>query len=392
MKNIINRFKTKYNKRAEYIREYGLISYFKNDYGYILVLVLLVTALLMSISSEFLLTSQININYMKKIKYETKAEQYALSGYELAKFILEADEKGLSGVILPNVSSNKNIDSYNDLWAMQFPTLPLEESSIDITILDQQGKINLSAISNQYVDRTVYYDIIMKFFLNIEKSADYTDSILDWVDKDNTRSPYGAENYDYYSTLPSPYSAKNGPFDSISELLLVKNFTPKIFYGLDTIDEEEQDIYVENNEFRDSLILEDAELDSASEDEEVKIGPEKRLDLSYYFRVNGNNDDFRNELNKININTAPYRVLSALTDDISDDTVTEIITKRKDNPFTSVSQLSDYINDEIVLNDVITVKSYIFKIIVKAEVNNQTKTVTAIYNRDSKSLYYISIQ
>ena len=56
-------------------------------------------------------------------------------------------------------------------------------------------------------------------------------AIIDWIDQDdNTES--GAET-DYYATLDPPYAAKNGPFDTIEELLLVKGVTPEILYGED---------------------------------------------------------------------------------------------------------------------------------------------------------------
>lgn len=394
---MIKYFINAYNQKAEVLHNKGLFFFIKNNQGYVLVLVLLVTALLLSISADFLMTFQININYMKKIKYGTQAEQYALSGLELSKFILEADEKGISSFISSNAQNNKNIDNFKDVWAMNFPSFPINEAVIKIQIEDQQGKINLNAISNDYVDKTIYYNIILKFFQNIGKKTDYTDSILDWVDSDKVRSPYGAEDYDYYSTLSSPYSAKNGPFDSITELLLVKNFTPEIFYGLwETT--EDKEILVDNNFFKEDLILGSKDEDNTDDNffegnsDTLKIGPEKSLSLENYFRVYGNNTDFRNELNKININTAPFRVLSALTDEITADTVTEIIEKRNNNPFNSVNDVTDYITDETIRNNVLTVKSYIFKIIITAEVNSQIITLTALYNRETETLFNISIK
>jgi type II secretory pathway component PulK len=46
------------------------------------------------------------------------------------------------------------------------------------------------------------------------------DSIRDWIDTDDNSRINGAES-DFYEGLPRPYSAKNGPFDDVSELLLV---------------------------------------------------------------------------------------------------------------------------------------------------------------------------
>lgn len=58
------------------------------------------------------------------------------------------------------------------------------------------------------------------------------DSILDWLDTDEDARPYGAES-SYYEALNVPYECKNGPMDSIDELLKVQGVTPELFYGED---------------------------------------------------------------------------------------------------------------------------------------------------------------
>jgi len=63
-------------------------------------------------------------------------------------------------------------------------------------------------------------------------TIDVTDSILDWLDEDEEARAYGAE-LEVYSTLPTPYSPKNGPIDSVEELLLVRGVTPQLLFGVD---------------------------------------------------------------------------------------------------------------------------------------------------------------
>jgi DNA uptake protein ComE-like DNA-binding protein len=75
-------------------------------------------------------------------------------------------------------------------------------------------------------------------------TPEVADAIVDWRDQDDTPSPYGAEN-EYYGSLQPPYRAKNAPFDTVEELLLVKGVTPELLYGLDAnrnglLDEEEE--------------------------------------------------------------------------------------------------------------------------------------------------------
>ena len=51
------------------------------------------------------------------------------------------------------------------------------------------------------------------------------------MDEDDVSNPKGAETEDYYSLLDPPYEAKNGPFDTVRELLLVKGFSETLLTG-----------------------------------------------------------------------------------------------------------------------------------------------------------------
>ena len=66
-----------------------------------------------------------------------------------------------------------------------------------------------------------------------EMTEELADSILDFIDPDDDTRDYGYES-SYYSSLQPPYSAKNGPLDSLEELLLIPGMTPQLLFGLDT--------------------------------------------------------------------------------------------------------------------------------------------------------------
>ncbi len=59
------------------------------------------------------------------------------------------------------------------------------------------------------------------------------DSILDWLDEDDSPREFGAEE-SYYLDLPSAYEPRNGPMTSLDELLLVQGVTSELLYGLDS--------------------------------------------------------------------------------------------------------------------------------------------------------------
>jgi type II secretory pathway component PulK len=58
------------------------------------------------------------------------------------------------------------------------------------------------------------------------------DAILDWIDEDDQPRLLGAEQ-EYYTSLDPPYEPRNGPLQTIEELLLVRGVTPTLLFGAD---------------------------------------------------------------------------------------------------------------------------------------------------------------
>ena len=83
---------------------------------------------------------------------------------------------------------------------------------------DEGAKLNLNTAS---------YDSILRLPQMTEPLAA---AIVDWRDTDSTPRANGAEN-EYYSVQSVPYSVKNAPFETIEELLLVRDVTPMFLYG-----------------------------------------------------------------------------------------------------------------------------------------------------------------
>jgi type II secretory pathway component PulK len=115
-------------------------------------------------------------------------------------------------------------------------------NSFRFGVTDESSKINVNTFMNLDSSGQTLYNILMQL---PNMTDDVANSILDWIDTDDTSRASGAEN-DYYSTLSPPYQARNGPPDSIEELLLVKGMTPQLLFGNDlnrngVLDPEEDD-------------------------------------------------------------------------------------------------------------------------------------------------------
>ncbi len=101
----------------------------------------------------------------------------------------------------------------------------LGDGSFRVRLVDEGGKINLNRADENTL-RLVFTNI----GIEEPRRSTLVDSILDWMDPDNLHRVSGAED-DYYGSLSPAYSAKNGMFDTVEELLWVRGVTPELYYG-----------------------------------------------------------------------------------------------------------------------------------------------------------------
>lgn len=392
----VKSFLRSYRHRARLINKYGLVNYSKHNRGYILLIVLIISAFIVSFTADFFFQTSMYIQFIKKTRANLSCEYMAVSGFEIAKTILDIDRLGLSTSFLSNLNNDRNVDSYMDIWALDFPEIPMGDGTIRIIIEDENAKVNINAAISAFAPTTKYYGILQRFFINMGLPMDLADNILDWVDTDDSRSPYGAESSDYYLTLNPSYKAKNGPADSIDELLLVKGFTPEIYYGLgggnsglekNLVDHNKGDVIIPD--YKVEEINKNAADNSKDKTEDIKpIGKERDRRIDSYLRVYGEWANYPDETSRININTASYRVLMSLSNDITEDTVAEIIKKRQLLPFRNASEISAFTGKDNTVNSILTVKSHIFKITVISRNSNGIYKLIYYYDRDNKKILY----
>lgn len=128
-------------------------------------------------------------------------------------------KSGLSHARVLLMGDDPTIDSLEEEWAtlIQQP-VELDDGQAQVLILDLSSRLNVNAATK---------DMFLRLPGATEEIAD---AIIDWRDSDSELLPLGAES-DYYLTLDPPYEAKNMPFDSLDELMLVRGVTRQIFYG-----------------------------------------------------------------------------------------------------------------------------------------------------------------
>lgn len=144
-------------------------------------------------------------------------------GYYLA---LAGFQHGLYDFL--NQSRNREVqpdDKAKDLFDVGWREATLGDGTYRVRLVDESGKINLNRADENTLQR-----IFTNLGIEEPLRGVLTDSIMDWRDQDDLHRTNGAEN-DYYQSLSPAYTAKNGPFDSVEELLWVKGVSSSLYYG-----------------------------------------------------------------------------------------------------------------------------------------------------------------
>jgi len=165
------------------------------------------------------------------------ARSFADSGVELAAAVLGTPEEegpvnlyhssALFGGV-PLVDSE--IERRRGLVSLVAPAESDPESrQIRYGLIDESAKLNPNAIVGFGLDEDRSREMLMYL---PDMTEEIADAILDWVDTDDEPRTYGSES-DFYLSLTPPYEAKNGPLESVDELLFVAGVTPKLLFGED---------------------------------------------------------------------------------------------------------------------------------------------------------------
>ena len=214
--------------------------------GFVL-LVVLVTVLLVSLSAyTFSLLMVQEQRATQLIGRQTQSRYLVESGVDFVRLFLSVDDAtiGELGGLWnnPDVFQNRivSMDPNNESHIGRFSILT---SSMDregnpegfrYGLTDESSKLNLNTLvhADSWLPDTGQGGggrlLLMALPLMTE---DVADAILDWLDTDSDPRDFGVENY---SDQTPPYQIKNGPLDSIEELLQVRGVTPQLLFGLDT--------------------------------------------------------------------------------------------------------------------------------------------------------------
>lgn len=209
--------------------------------GMVLIVVLVVVSLLSLAALTFSQMMLAEREATQLAGRRLQARALAQSAIQYVRLMLMEDETSLTelGGVYNNpyeFSGHLVVDDTDPRYRGRFAVISpgMENgyfSGVRYGLEDESTKLNLNAILPlaEGADSFDPREVLMKL---PGMTEDIADAILDWIDTDDETREFGAEQ-DYYSAQVPGYAPKNGPLDSIDELLLVRDVTPWLLYGID---------------------------------------------------------------------------------------------------------------------------------------------------------------
>jgi general secretion pathway protein K len=282
----------------------------RSERGVALLMVLWLFMVLTIIVAEFNRSMRDDAVATQNLAEETVARGVALAGMSRAIYsTLRIREQHVEGEV--DTDDDQDADVVQPGIETGAPSVPLWQADgtwheeqyaggkYAVRIIDEGGKIALNR-----ADEMLLRQVFANLGLEAKAQQEVVDAILDWRDRDSLKRLNGAEA-DYYLGLAEPYRPKDGPFDSVDELLLVRGITRDLFYGQARGDEDQPPI-----------------------------------PLSEVFSV------FNRSAN-INVRTAPPAVLRVLIGGGEED-LEEILEAREDDPASALSLMRAKIGNQLL--------------------------------------------
>ena len=360
--------------------------YLANDRGVALIIVVFVVALVTVLVLEYHYDAAVELDLASNFGSDMQAYHLAMSGLSFAQVLLRQDETDVDGpadlwyqltafpacfppaqlVAMSSAETGGLLDpSSPETDASASPEEDGEQACVSLRILDEERKLPINrlipASLEEEPDQT-WIDIFEQFFVHMQIDPDRLEALIDWIDEDSDPRPgLGAER-GYYEGLEFPYTPRNGPMQTPSELRLVRGFDAetlaRLFPGLEP--EAVADVDLGTNAY---LTPYGAAPTGAGTGQEGA---------------------------KVNLNTATAEVLQALLSGLqggggSLDAVEQILVQREEEQFASVSAVQEIIPEVTDLDAVADVRSSIFRVEAVGVVGPIRKRVVAILQRTSQN-------
>ncbi len=208
--------------------------------GSVLVGLLWCLALLAIIVLGILHTASLDLRIVKNQGDAIQAHYLAVAGVEKAKALLYEDSllrkrsaKNHTGELYDSPEQFREVRLGRGEFSVFRQGRRDEGGRILYGVTDEASKIKVNQASAEELGKL--YGM----------TPDIAAAIIDYRDEDNVVTPGGAES-EYYASLQPPYLPRNGPLQTMRELLMIRGVTRELLFGEDAngnglLDSEEDD-------------------------------------------------------------------------------------------------------------------------------------------------------
>lgn len=292
----------------------------RNQRGAVLLLVLVVVALLSALLTDWAFSTLVDLRLTEIFRDSNRSYYLARGGVEVGRQLLSEDDNGY--------------DAASETWGVGVPAYPVsDDSTVSISIVDEDGRFNLNRVVDSLGENPnpLMRDRFRRLLtsLEIDDPEALSDALIDWIDRNQATQPRGAEN-SWYQGLAQPLATKDGPLDTIDELLLVKGYTPEIVRR-----------------------------------------------LTPFVTVAG--------VNRLNVNSAAKELLLVWDIDVAASAIDQLLERRKEKPLKSLAEVQEAVGIEnysaLNRNLDLAVTSQYYLVTSKGQVNDGTRTVEALLQK-----------
>jgi type II secretory pathway component PulK len=321
--------------------------------GIALIVVLIAIFVLSAIAGAFAYAMKVETKLALNLNHDSELEWLGRSGVEYARWILAQGLKCPYDSLQQKWAGGPGSDCETNgpLATISLDNIPIGDGTVTLKISDLERKVNINIASPEVLKQG-----LMLMGVDASEIDSVADSMMDWIDTDNATHLAGAES-DYYEGLEPPYSAKNAPFDDLSELLFVRGVTLEMYAG-------------------------------SGSSEQPAPGPFQPLDRSGrpVLGYSAGLVDLFTPMSsgKVNINTASRLVLQMIPG-IDETTADCILRQREEMPFNNVGELATCVPQAMQqVQRLCTVRSTTFEVEVDASIGGARRTFHAILGRSNQ--------
>ncbi|MCM8760210.1 MAG: general secretion pathway protein GspK [Candidatus Omnitrophica bacterium] len=191
----------------------------RRNKGFVIIFVLIFTTAISLMAIFLSVRTKQYLSLFSGIKRESQIENIAEMAVEIGKVLLDIGQK-------------KHIISEEPGYIKR--EYEIDGTRIELLIEDENGKINPNKIfgSEKGEVHTHLLETYKRFFSVMGYPENLSDALLDWIDEDDIPRISGAESA-FYRTEGFSYIPANGPIYNPQEMLLVEGFTEDIVFGDD---------------------------------------------------------------------------------------------------------------------------------------------------------------